>query len=114
MASAFGPSPMIKAPSISSLQGSAMNVRLRQMLGRFGRCRGEASICSMQVGDPTQKQKETYKSKDGNGKKVLVAGGAGYIGSHVCTDLLMNGYDVVVLDNFMNSSPASLKRVVRS
>jgi hypothetical protein len=44
--------------------------------------------------------------------KILVTGGAGYIGSHLCTDLLEEGYDVVVLDNFMNSSPKSLERVV--
>ncbi len=45
-------------------------------------------------------------------RKILVTGGAGYIGSHLCTDLLEEGYDVVVLDNFVNSSPKSLERVV--
>jgi hypothetical protein len=45
-------------------------------------------------------------------KKILVTGGAGYIGSHLCMDLLEGGYDVVVLDNFINSSPKSLERVV--
>ena len=43
--------------------------------------------------------------------KVLVTGGAGYIGSHTCLALLELGYDVVAVDNFCNSSPESLKRV---
>lgn len=43
--------------------------------------------------------------------KILVTGGAGYIGSHTCIELIQAGYDVVVLDNLCNSSPESLKRV---
>lgn len=35
--------------------------------------------------------------------KILITGGAGYIGSHTCVQLLKNGYDIVVLDNFSNS-----------
>ena len=35
--------------------------------------------------------------------KVLVTGGAGYIGSHACVALLEAGHDIVVLDNFANS-----------
>lgn len=35
--------------------------------------------------------------------KILITGGAGYIGSHTCVQLLKNGYDIVVLDNFCNS-----------
>lgn len=42
---------------------------------------------------------------------ILVTGGAGYIGSHACVELLENGYDIVVLDNFINSKPESLNRV---
>lgn len=42
---------------------------------------------------------------------VLVTGGAGFIGSHTCVDLLDNGYDVVVVDDFSNSSPAALDRL---
>ena len=42
---------------------------------------------------------------------ILVTGGAGYIGSHTCIELINAGYDVVVLDNLCNSSPESLKRV---
>ncbi|MDX1342645.1 MAG: UDP-glucose 4-epimerase GalE, partial [Reinekea sp.] len=42
---------------------------------------------------------------------VLVTGGAGYIGSHTCLELLQAGKDVLVLDNFANSSAESLKRV---
>ena len=43
--------------------------------------------------------------------KILVTGGAGYIGSHTCVELLNNGFDVVVLDNLSNSSEESLARV---
>ena len=43
--------------------------------------------------------------------KILVTGGAGYIGSHTCVELLESGYDVVVIDNLYNSNPESLKRV---
>ncbi len=42
---------------------------------------------------------------------VLVTGGAGFIGSHTCVDLLRHGYDVVVVDDYSNSSPAALQRV---
>ncbi|MFW1972544.1 UDP-glucose 4-epimerase GalE [Acinetobacter bereziniae] len=42
---------------------------------------------------------------------ILVTGGAGYIGSHTCLELLEAGHDVVVLDNLSNSSEESLKRV---
>ena len=42
---------------------------------------------------------------------ILVTGGAGYIGSHTCIELLNAGHDVVVLDNLSNSSVESLKRV---
>ena len=42
---------------------------------------------------------------------ILVTGGAGYIGSHTCVELLNAGYDVVVIDNLSNSSPEALKRV---
>ena len=44
-------------------------------------------------------------------KCILVTGGAGYIGTHTCIQLLDAGYQVVVLDNFSNSSPEALKRV---
>ncbi|MCS3527644.1 UDP-glucose 4-epimerase GalE [Acinetobacter johnsonii] len=43
--------------------------------------------------------------------KILVTGGAGYIGSHTCVELLEAGHDVIVLDNLSNSSEESLKRV---
>jgi UDP-glucose 4-epimerase len=42
---------------------------------------------------------------------ILVTGGAGYIGSHTCLELLNAGFEVVVLDNFSNSKMESLKRV---
>lgn len=43
--------------------------------------------------------------------KILVTGGAGFIGSHTCVELLNAGYDVVVVDNLCNSSEKSLERV---
>lgn len=43
--------------------------------------------------------------------KILVTGGAGYIGSHTVVELLNGGYDVVVIDNLSNSSQESLRRV---
>ena len=42
---------------------------------------------------------------------VLVTGGAGYIGSHTCVELLEGGNEVVVIDNLCNSNPKSLERV---
>ena len=42
---------------------------------------------------------------------ILVTGGAGYIGSHTCVELLNAGYDVVVVDNLCNSCKESLQRV---
>jgi len=40
--------------------------------------------------------------------KVLVTGGAGYIGSHTCVELLNAGHDVIIVDNFVNSKPDAL------
>jgi UDP-glucose 4-epimerase len=42
---------------------------------------------------------------------ILVTGGAGYIGSHTCVELLNAGYEIIVLDNFSNSKPEALKRI---
>ncbi len=42
---------------------------------------------------------------------ILVTGGAGYIGSHTCVELLNSGYGVIVIDNLCNSNPESLNRV---
>lgn len=44
-------------------------------------------------------------------QKVLVTGGAGYIGSHTCVELLNTGYEVIVVDNLSNSSSIALDRV---
>ncbi|MBQ9081620.1 MAG: UDP-glucose 4-epimerase GalE [Clostridia bacterium] len=43
--------------------------------------------------------------------KILVTGGAGYIGSHTLVELIEKGYETVVVDNFSNSSPKSIQRV---
>ena len=42
---------------------------------------------------------------------VLVTGGAGYIGSHTCVELLKAGHEVVVVDNLYNSKEEALRRV---
>jgi len=44
-------------------------------------------------------------------KRILVTGGAGYIGSHTCVELLDGGYEVVVVDNLCNASKESIMRV---
>jgi len=46
-----------------------------------------------------------------NGQTILVTGGAGYIGSHACVELLESGFNVVVIDNLANSKIESLNRV---
>ena len=42
---------------------------------------------------------------------ILVTGGAGYIGSHACVELLRAGYDIVVIDNLSNSHQEAVHRV---
>lgn len=42
---------------------------------------------------------------------VLLAGGAGYIGSHTAVQLLMSGYDVVIADDYSNSCPEVINRI---
>lgn len=44
-------------------------------------------------------------------KRILLTGGCGYIGSHICLELVEQGYQPVVLDNLSNSSPTPLRRI---
>lgn len=44
---------------------------------------------------------------------ILITGGAGFIGSHTCVELLEAGKEIVVLDNFSNSKPEALKRITK-
>ena len=43
--------------------------------------------------------------------KILITGGAGYIGSHTAVELLKNGEELVIVDNFSNSSPEVLEKI---
>ena len=42
---------------------------------------------------------------------ILLTGGAGFIGSHTCVELMKAGHDVVIVDNYVNSQPEALRRV---
>ena len=42
---------------------------------------------------------------------ILVTGGAGYIGSHTCVELISQGHEIVIIDNFSNSKPETLDRL---
>ena len=44
-------------------------------------------------------------------KNILVTGGAGYIGSHTCIELIKAGYGVVIVDNLINSKYEAVRRV---
>ena len=56
-------------------------------------------------------QNQENKMCEDMSRRVLVTGGAGFIGSHTCLVLLEAGYDLLILDNFSNSSPEALTRV---
>jgi len=43
--------------------------------------------------------------------KVLLTGGAGYIGSHTCIELLNAGHEAIICDNYSNSKPEALNRI---
>lgn len=57
--------------------------------------------CRRLSSDGSNLQKTTVQPPH---KRILVTGGAGYIGSHTCLELLKNGYDIVVMDNMVNSN----------
>lgn len=56
---------------------------------------------------------DRYEAEERETMSILVTGGAGYIGSHTCVELLEAGYEVVVVDNLSNSSEKSLERVAQ-
>ena len=45
--------------------------------------------------------------------KILLTGGAGFIGSHTCVELCQAGHEAVIVDNYVNSSPESIRRIER-
>lgn len=53
------------------------------------------------------------RKSDKKSGKILVTGGTGYIGSHTCVELMDGGYDVVIVDNFDNSSPEVINRIAQ-
>jgi len=59
----------------------------------------------------TLQKRITRESVESKAMAILVTGGAGYIGSHTCIELLNAGHEIIVLDNFSNSKPESLNRV---
>ena len=42
---------------------------------------------------------------------ILITGGAGFIGSHTCVELIAKGYEVVIADNFYNANPIVIDRI---
>jgi UDP-glucose 4-epimerase len=66
------------------------------------------SRCMLQPGNRSGTSTQVH---NGSSDMILLTGGAGYIGSHVCIALLDAGLDVVVVDNLSNSNKASLERV---
>ena len=49
-----------------------------------------------------------------SGKRVLVAGGAGFLGSHLCEKLLGRGYDVLCVDNFFSSTRRNVEHLIEN
>ena len=45
--------------------------------------------------------------------RILITGGCGYIGSHICLTLLEEDHELIVFDNFSNSSPLAIERVIK-
>ena len=45
--------------------------------------------------------------------KILLTGGAGFIGSHTAVELLNKGHEIVIADNFSNASPAVVERITK-
>ena len=61
--------------------------------------------------DNNTEDSNTKRPKMTPTKTILVTGGCGYIGSHTIVCLLLQGYNVIVVDNLSNSSPISLDKV---
>ena len=72
---------------------------------------GSALVAGSLVTTLPKASPKLYSPGSQCGSMMLVTGGAGYIGSHTCVELLNAGYQIVVLDNLSNASSESLKRV---
>ena len=101
----------------SSVDGRSVTcVRAQGHLLRAGRISGLHLVRATLKGRVHSNREDSLGAEAKNGAtprtKILVTGGAGYIGSPICADLLQLDYDVVVLDNFANSSPKALERAM--
>jgi UDP-glucose 4-epimerase len=103
-AQAMAGMPTSLSPSTTQQQGklplsrSAQDFRLNQQLGSSAGAESCADLERLRGGAASK-------------GTVLVTGGAGYIGTHCAVSLIAAGYEVMILDNFCNSSPKSLERV---
>lgn len=102
----------LAAGAMHGQRGEAMHVFPPAYLASSPRRGGLVLAAMTSVDGSTGGEEYNFKRQSGKGKKILVAGGAGYIGTHLCADLLMHDYEVCILDNFANSSPLAIERVV--
>jgi len=119
--SALVPSAMAFAPIRPPTQATS------HVAAGSGLCRRQSVICAARPTDGLRGLRAAVEGANANRKhgaaaesthsalprkKILVTGGAGYIGSHICADLLLQDFEVVVFDSFINSSPKALERAM--
>lgn len=71
----------------------------------------QRNISPAQVQDQRASHEEDNKVQNRKSIRILLTGGAGYIGSHTLLQLIYEGHEVAVFDNFSNSSPESIRRI---
>ena len=97
---ARGASPGEVAAQMGYCSGAYFSQKFRAATGHT-----PSAYRRIQQGLPARRQNRQQKGKSES------SGGAGYIGSHTCVELLAAGYDIVVADNYYNSCPEALARV---